>query len=161
MQSILDIKQKLEDQEKSRYAEALAKLAAENAKLESLQRRRDMYEDRLRQSVSQTLDLLEIRENREAIESLKLFISQQVIVVHKAEQNVEAALYRLRQAMMERKGQERLRENAFEEYRIELNLEERKEIDELVSFQYGSNLHTESNFYTGNNFHTGNGQKLQ
>lgn len=138
MQSVLDIKQKLEDQEKSRYAEALARLAAENAKLESLQRRRAMYEDRLRQSVSQTLDLLKIRENREAIESLKLFISQQVIVVHKAEQNVEAALYRLRQAMMERKGQERLRENAFEEYRMEFNLEERKEIDELVSFQYGS-----------------------
>lgn len=138
MQSILDIKQKMEEQEKSNYAAAQAKLNAEEAKLESLQARRDMYEERLRRSVNERLNLLEIRQNRDAIESLKIFIRQQTIAVRKAEQNVEAALHRLRQAMTERKTQEKLRENAFEAYRMEINLEERKEIDELVSFQYGA-----------------------
>lgn len=137
MQSILDIKQKLEDQEKANYAIALAKLDEEQAKLASLKARRDMYEEKLRESVSKKLNLLEIRQNKDAIEALELFIRQQTIAVHKAEQNVEAALYRLRQSMVERKTQEKLKENAFEDYLIEMSAEERKEIDELVSFRYG------------------------
>jgi flagellar FliJ protein len=39
--------------------------------------------------------------------------------------------------MIERKTQERLKEKAFDEYKLEFDAEERKEVDELNSFRYG------------------------
>lgn len=138
MQGILELKRKLEEQEKTNYSAAQAKLRAEQEKLESLERRKELYEDRIRQNVGKRLVLLELRQNQDAIETLKMFIRQQTLMVKKAEQNVEAALHRLQQAIMERKTQEKLRENAFEEYKKEYEAEERKEVDELVSFQYGT-----------------------
>ena len=56
----------------------------------------------------------------------------------KAETAVHAAEERLLISMTERKTQERLRENAFEAYRQEVNAEEQKEMDERTSFQYST-----------------------
>ena len=39
--------------------------------------------------------------------------------------------------MKDRKTHEKLRENAFDEFLMELSAEEKKEIDELVSYKYG------------------------
>ncbi len=138
MQSVLDIKEKLEEQEKSRYAAAQAKLNEEELKLRQLHARRDACEEKLRESVGAGLNIIAIRHNEDALETLKVFVKTQVFAVEKAQQNVEAAMYRLREAMAERKTQERLKEKAFEAYLAELNAEERKEVDELVSFQYGA-----------------------
>lgn len=138
MQSVLDIKEKLEEQEKSRYAAAQAKLSEEEEKLAALMDRRDACEDHLRESVGAGLDIQTIRHNEDALETLKIFVKTQKVAVQKAEQNVEAAMYRLRVAMMERKAQERLKEKAWEGYLAEFNAEERKEVDELVSFRYGT-----------------------
>jgi flagellar FliJ protein len=38
--------------------------------------------------------------------------------------------------MIDRKTHEKLKENEFEEFKIELNNQEKKEIDELVSFTH-------------------------
>lgn len=137
MQSVLSVKEKLEEQEKSRYAAAQAKLNEEEEKLAALKERRDACEDRLRESVGAGLNIMTIRHNEDALETLKVFIKTQEFAVQKAEQNVEAAMYRLREAMAERKTQERLKEKAFEAYLVELGAEERKEVDELVSFRHG------------------------
>ena len=40
--------------------------------------------------------------------------------------------------MQERKTQEKLKENAFEEFKHELGSEESKEVDELVSYRFGN-----------------------
>ncbi|MDE6873075.1 MAG: flagellar export protein FliJ [Lachnospiraceae bacterium] len=137
MQSVLSVKEKLEEQEKSRYAAAQAKLNEEEEKLAALKERRDACEERLRESVGAGLNIMTIRHNEDALETLKVFIKTQEFAVQKAEQNVEAAMYRLREAMAERKTQERLKEKAFEAYLVELGAEERKEVDELVSFRHG------------------------
>lgn len=137
MQSVLSVKEKLEEQEKSRYAAAQAKLNEEEEKLAALKERRGACEDRLRESVGAGLNIMTIRHNEDALETLKVFIKTQEFAVQKAEQNVEAAMYRLREAMAERKTQERLKEKAFEAYLVELGAEERKEVDELVSFRHG------------------------
>lgn len=137
MQSVLSVKEKLEEQEKSRYAAAQAKLGEEEEKLSALKERRDACEERLRESVGAGLNIMTIRHNEDALETLKVFIKTQEFAVQKAEQNVEAAMYRLREAMAERKTQERLKEKAFEAYLAELGAEERKEVDELVSFRHG------------------------
>ena len=137
MQSVLSVKEKLEEQEKSRYAAAQAKLNEEEEKLAALKERRDACEERLRESVGAGLNIMTIRHNEDALETLKVFIKTQEFAVQKAEQNVEAAMYRLREAMAERKTQERLKEKALEAYLVELGAEERKEVDELVSFRHG------------------------
>ena len=75
--------------------------------------RREEYEERLRDTVGKRLVPAHIRRNQEAVEVMKLLIRQQTVQVRKAEQNVEAAVHRLKAAMIERKTQERLREKAF------------------------------------------------
>lgn len=55
-----------------------------------------------------------------------------------AEKNVETAMMKLTVAVKERKVQEKLKEKAFEEFLHELNAQEMKEIDEVVSFNYNN-----------------------
>ena len=50
----------------------------------------------------------------------------------------EEAGEKLDNAMKERKTYEKLKENAFEEFKAEINAEEQKEINELVSFKFRS-----------------------
>ena len=57
MQSILDIKLKLEEQEKNNYAQAQMRLNAENEKLAALGQRRGEYEEHLRRMAGQRLDI--------------------------------------------------------------------------------------------------------
>jgi flagellar FliJ protein len=45
--------------------------------------------------------------------------------------------------MVERKTQEKLKEKAWEEYLLEYEADERKEVDELTSFQYSNPAHSE------------------
>ena len=42
--------------------------------------------------------------------------------------------------MVERKTYEKLKEKAFEEFKIEVNAQEKKEIDELVSYKFTQKL---------------------
>ena len=65
-------------------------------------------------------------------------IKAQEMVVSIARDKVELARRKLQVAMQERKTQEKLKENAFEEFKHELNSEESKEVDELVSYRFGS-----------------------
>lgn len=137
MQSILDIKHKLEEQEKTNYSIARIKLNEEEEKLNQLLVKKSDYEDLLRMTITNTLDVLEIRRLEDGIESLKVHIKIQQFQVKKAEQVVELAHAKLTQAMKERKIQEKLREQALTAYKGDYELEERKEVDELVSFSYG------------------------
>lgn len=43
----------------------------------------------------------------------------------------------MQNAMVERKTYDKLKEKAFEEFKIELNAQEKKEVDELVSYRFG------------------------
>ena len=69
---------------------------------------------------------------------MKDMIKAQEMVVSIARDKVELARRKLQVAMQERKTQEKLKENAFEEFKHELNSEESKEVDELVSYRFGS-----------------------
>lgn len=60
-----------------------------------------------------------------------------------AEKNLDKARQKLNDAMQERKTYEKLKENAFEQFKLEINDEEKKEIDQLVSFKYNDNVKEE------------------
>lgn len=136
MESILSVKYKLEDQAKNTFAEANMVLNQEEEKLANLYVRKENYEKQLSGQVSGSLKIMEMRRMEEAVEVMKYYIKMQIIAVNTAKQQVEKARAKLNRAMQERKIQEKLKEKAFEEFLQELNKEERKELDELVSFKY-------------------------
>lgn len=139
MQNILDIKEKMENQAKTAYGMANAKLAAEPQKPQDILIRRAGYESKARELVSGSINVLEIRACRKAIDVLKSKQRSQMMNVHAAERDVELARKQLNEAMVERKTHEKLKEKAFEEFKQELLHEESKEIDELVSYTYHDN----------------------
>ncbi len=139
MQSILDIKQKLEEQEKIAFGIAAAKLQEEQELLQKFMVRKAGYDRKARTLVEGTIDLLEINACRRAIEVMKTKIRAQMLEVHKAQRQLEAARQRLNAVMIERKTYEKLKEKKFEEFKQELLQEEKKEIDELVSYTYHQN----------------------
>ena len=136
MQNILDVKYKLENQAKSSFSLAAARLNQEEEKLEGLHQRRMAYESKAKELVADKLDFQEIKVNRIAIETTKGAIQNQVVAVHVAERNLETARLRLQGVMTERKTHEILKEKAFDEFKKELEKEESKAVDELVSFTH-------------------------
>ena len=101
MQSILDIKEKMEGQAKIAYGVANAKLMDEQGKLQQIMIRKAGYESQARNLVNGTIDVPKLNE-----------------------------------VMMERKTHEKLKEQAFEVFKQEMQYAENKEIDELVSYTY-------------------------
>lgn len=136
MQNILEIKRKLEDQAKSVYADAIHALEEEKEKLQELEEKRELYEDRLTDMMLESLHIHEICRMENAIEVMKYKIREQNVAVSKAERVVENARQALNAAMIERKTYEKLKEKEFENFKLEVNAQEKKEIDELVSYQF-------------------------
>ena len=136
MQSLLVIKQKMEDQAKAAYGAAKVRLTQEEEKLEALKQKRERYLGEKTAVLSRRLDVPLLNQLQNAIETTEQQIERQKTNVVRAEAAVRAAQERLVDAMMERKTQEKLRENALERYMQEMNAEEQKEIDERTGFQY-------------------------
>ena len=63
-------------------------------------------------------------------------MKQQAVRLRTAQRNLDKAREKLNEAVADRKVHEKLKEKAFEEFKAELNNEEKKEIDQLVSFTY-------------------------
>lgn len=137
LQNILNIKEKLEEQAKNEYSQANLLLQEAIAKRELLEVRLAEENSRLQADISDSLNVREIREREEAVEIFRMYVRQQILVVMQREKEVEVAREHLNEAMKERKTFEKLREHAFEKFRLEENLREQKEVDELVSYRYG------------------------
>lgn len=137
MQNILDVKEKLETQAKNEFAIANAKLAEEEEILQGLKDRKGEYEDKLRALYDADLDVFEINKTIDAIDNMKLRISEQELNVKYAMKNVDLARERLTEAMRERKTHDKLKEKQFEQFLLDEAAKESKEIDELVSFRHG------------------------
>ena len=139
MQNILDIKYKLEEQAKQEYMNVRRRLNDAIDQLEYLKQRKNSYMDQYRLLVSKQLKLLEIEECKNAIIIMDEYIYDQQQIVCRIEQELEIAMQKMNVAMQERKIHEKLKEKQFEEFLLELNQEEAKEIDQLVSYQYNGN----------------------
>lgn len=137
MQSILVIKEKMVDQAKMEFAAARMRLNEEEEKLQNLIKRKAAYEEQGRELRHDSLKVMEILENRDAITRMEEFIILQKRQVKRASDQFEEARIKLQTAMQESKTQERLKEKAFDEFMREENAKEAKEVDELVSYTHG------------------------
>lgn len=138
MQNILDIKYKLEDSAKQEYAEARIRLNEEEEKLEALKARKQDYYEQYQKAIQGSLDFLKIEELANAMDIMDEMIARQVEMVRKRNKELEQARAKLNQVMQERKMHEKLKEKQFDEFIVELNSQENKETDEVVSYQYNN-----------------------
>lgn len=138
LENILNIKYKMEEQAKTAYGNANQRLLSEQDKLKVLFDKKAFYQEQLRKLMISNLNIQEIQRNENGVEVIKLYIKQQEVAVKKAEQQLEIARTKLNAAILERKTYEKLKENAFLNFIKEYEDEQRKEIDELVSFKYNS-----------------------
>lgn len=136
MQNILDIKLKLESQAKIAYANANRVLQEEQAILQEMMIRRAEYELKLKNLMEGSLHVQDINHARADVNSMKNIIRKQLLVVRKAELSVEEARRALNSVMQDRKAHEKLKEKAFEEFKKELQYDEAKEVDQLISYTY-------------------------
>ena len=136
MENILNIKYKMEEQAKQEYMVVRMRLDEAEEQLDSLKKRKNDYFDLYRRLVSEKLEILEIEECKEAIIIIDEYINAQKKVVKSIETELDAAIQKMNIAMQERKIHEKLKEYQFELFLHELNREEMKEIDELISYQY-------------------------
>lgn len=137
MQNVLNIKEKLEEQEKQNFAMMRVRLTEEEEKLEALKARREQVALEGKKMREDKIDILSIKENTALASYIDEEIKGQRVKVMAAEKNLENARRRMQDAMQERKIHEKLRENAFEEFMKEEGIKEAKEIDELTSYVYG------------------------
>ena len=137
MQNILNIKIKLEDQEKQNFAMARNKLSEEEEILQGFQDKRDYIAREGIRMRTEKLDLLKIKENTALASYYDDQIRSQKVKVATAKKNLETARSRMQNAITERKIHEKLRENAFDKFVKEEAMNEAKEIDELTSYKYG------------------------
>ena len=137
MQSILNIKQKMETQAKQEFGAAKAALDREEEKLRNFQERKQNYEKEAEQLLAGTLNLRAIEDNKAAILCMHDYIAAQQVRVKAAEKSMEDARERLAQVVMERKTHETLKEKAFQQFLADEKKREGKEVDELTSYTYG------------------------
>ncbi len=139
LQGILNIKEKLEEQEKIAYGNARIRLNEEEEKLEGLFKRRSELVEEKRVQMSSVIKARDLNLTENAIRATDLAITDQRKAVARAEKALEAARIKLENAMKERKTYEKLKENAFNAFLEELDHEEQMEINELVSYRHGRN----------------------
>lgn len=143
MQNILELKMKLEEQQKMDLAAARINLNEEEDKLKDLYERKNEYQEELRESCKNKLNVHKIRMSTLAYESMDDVISRQKIEVKKAEGKVAIEQDKMGEAMKERKIQEKLRERNFNRFVKEVAYEEAAMVDELVAYKYGSDVNSE------------------
>jgi len=136
MQNILDIKYKLEDTAKQEYAHARHMLNIEEDKLSAIRYRKSEYEEIYSSLLMGNLDFAKIQETVNAIYILDIKIDEQTEIVRKRSKELEKARIKLSQVMQERKMHEKLKEKQFEEFVQEINYQEKKETDQVVSYQF-------------------------
>ena len=102
MQNILNLKLKLEEQQKMEFAAARKRLDEEEDKLHLLFRRKEGYEEEGRRLREDNLNVQDILDNRNALLQMDDYIAFQRIQVSKAEAKLEEERQKLQEAVQER-----------------------------------------------------------
>ncbi len=139
-QSILDLKQRIEDQKKSKYGEANEELKNQTDKLNVLIEERDYQFELMREKGKNGLTPKELIVYNNYMDRLKRSIEIQTVVVERAKAAVEKARLELVEAAKQRKMFETLKEKKLEEYWEEYYKKEQAQLDEVVSYKYNGGV---------------------
>ncbi len=138
MQNILDLKEQMQTQAEQAFGAALQIVATKEEDLRTLRLKKLDYEDAYRKASKGNVVIRDLNDYNKAIANVNAQIKAKLVELEVANKNLELARVKLDNAMKEKKIYEQLKEAAFEEFKIELQKEESKEIDELVSYTYST-----------------------
>lgn len=137
LQSVLEFKEKIEEDEKRELArlKEIQKREEEHLNyLKSLKVHRSL--ELMQKSAQGILNVEELQRYHLHIEKLKEDIAQQEIKLQQIAMEVEQQRLKLLEATKEKKTYEKLKEKHYEEFLKEVEDEERKLIDELATTRY-------------------------
>lgn len=137
LQSILGIKEKLEQQAKIILSEENAKLNQEQLKLQNLFKDKKNILQKMKDSFTGTIDIISFDAYRNYSLKVDDMIKEQKVVIEKQLIVVTEAREKLATIVKERKALEKLKEKEIEVYNREMQLAEDKQIDELVTYKFG------------------------
>ena len=138
MQNILDVNTKLETQAKNEFAVQSARVAEEEQRLAAMEERSLQYKAELKELSTGELDTFKIKEKQAAIDSMKYVIDRQKVQLAHENRILEEKRIALSEARQEVRTHEKLKEKQFLQFMAEEAAKESKEIDELVSYRFGS-----------------------
>ena len=138
LQSYLNIKEKLEDQKKNEYGQAMAAVTREKQLKEKIDNDKAQSIDHWKEKISQRVDPLSCQRYNAYISLLKQKSTEQQKVVIKAEKQAEIKRNELVESMQERKMLDILKEKDHVTFIKEEQQAEQKMVDEIVSYRYNN-----------------------
>jgi flagellar FliJ protein len=134
LDNYLGVKEKLEEQKKNEYSQALRRLEDERQRKAKLVAELDEHVAGFKKSLESRIDPVYIKRCNNRIEFLKVRIAEQTRRVEKAEKQAEAKRLELVEAMKQRKMLEKVKENSYEEFQIGERRAEQRAADEIISY---------------------------
>lgn len=145
LQSVLNIKQQMEDSLKNELANAVKKLEAEKDILRQIEAEMEAKIEDINSKSSKGILVEKLREYNAYIAKLKETGGVQKENINKAQQNVDKYREMLLKAVQEREMLEKLKEIKFQEYLKEQLKEEQRLNDEIASFRYNDQVAGDKN----------------
>lgn len=145
LQPMLNLKMQLEDQLKNELGKATQKLEFEKNRLSHIENEREEQINRINTESSQGITIEKLKEYGVYISYLKARIEAQKENVNYAHKIVDKYREELIKAVQERDMLEKLKEKKFQEYMLEMNREEQKLNDEIISYNFNKNSLGDSN----------------
>ncbi len=138
LDSLLNIKEKLEQQAKIAYGEEVSKLNEEKKKLDDLYVSKEENTQKQRESFTGTIDIFSFEQYRNYSTKLDEMIFNQIQAIKVQEIKTEEAREKLAEIIKERKAFEKLKEKELEQFKKDVQLAEDKLVDELVTYKFGT-----------------------
>ena len=135
METVLRLRESIEEQKKNEFGRAAAELERQKEKLKAIIAEQRQMIQEFHEAVKARIDSKKSDQYNKYIKLLDKRIEEQQAVVKKCEAIEEACRKELIEATKEKKKLEKLKEKQFQQYVIEEKREEQKVTDELVSYQ--------------------------
>lgn len=132
MENILGLKEKIEEQKKIDFSNASKKYMNEQEKYKTLKKRQQMDYDRFQKFINGEINPLRLKHFYNLQEHIRNLIIQQNKIVIEAEEKMELARSDMKQAVIERKIHDKLKENERLKFLKEQNIQEQKILDEMT-----------------------------
>lgn len=140
LQTLLDVKEKMEEQKKVELGKANQKLALEQDKLNSFIQSKIGAIDQQRNLAFNKINVVMYGNYGNYISKLEKSIEEQRKKVAIEEKNVEKAKQNLIAVIKERKAYEKLKEKKLDEFKREVLSKEQKSADEIVTYKHSKKL---------------------
>ena len=136
--TILNTKEKIEDDRKNKLGISMKKLAQEKENLQALSNKKNDMINQWQKKSNNVIKISELRNLSNSLELMEVFIDKQSKIVEESEIEAKNKRKELIDASKEKKVFEKLKEKDYEEYKYIQLKKEHAVTDELVSYKAAS-----------------------